>query len=76
MADRFLEGRVAVVTGTGRGIGRAIALALGGAGAQLALVDRTATDTAETARLVRDAGAPVQPGRSWPWITAGVIPGE
>ncbi len=57
MADRFLEGRVAVITGAGRGIGRAIALALGGAGARLALVDRTAADTAETAKLVRDAGA-------------------
>ena len=57
MADRFLEGRVAVITGTGRGIGRAIALALGGAGARLALVDRTAADTAETAKLARDAGA-------------------
>jgi len=57
MADRFLEGRVAVITGAGRGIGRAIALALGGAGARLALVDRTAADTAETAKLARDAGA-------------------
>src|SRR4051812_24009026 len=57
MADRFLEGRVAVITGAGRGIGRAIALALGGAGARLALVDRTAADTAETAKLAREAGA-------------------
>src|SRR5690349_15010690 len=57
MADRFLEGRVAVITGAGRGIGRAIALALGGAGASLALVDRTAADTAETAKLAVNAGA-------------------
>src|SRR5215207_5700852 len=57
MADRFLEERVAVITGAGRGIGRAIALALGGAGARLALVDRAAADTAETAALARDAGA-------------------
>jgi NAD(P)-dependent dehydrogenase (short-subunit alcohol dehydrogenase family) len=57
MADRFLEGRVAVITGAGRGIGRAIATALGGAGARLALVDRTAADAAETAKLARDAGA-------------------
>jgi NAD(P)-dependent dehydrogenase (short-subunit alcohol dehydrogenase family) len=57
MADRFLEGRVAVITGAGRGIGRAIALALGGAGAQLALVDRTAAENADTGRFARDAGA-------------------
>jgi NAD(P)-dependent dehydrogenase (short-subunit alcohol dehydrogenase family) len=57
MTDRFLEGRVAVITGAGRGIGRAIALALGGAGARLALVDRTAADTGETAKLAQDAGA-------------------
>jgi NAD(P)-dependent dehydrogenase (short-subunit alcohol dehydrogenase family) len=57
MADRFLEGRVAVITGAGRGIGRAIALALGGAGARLALVDRTQADVADTSNLVQDAGA-------------------
>ena len=57
MANRFLEGRVAVITGAGRGIGRAIALALAGAGARLALVDRTQTDVADTSKLVQDAGA-------------------
>jgi NAD(P)-dependent dehydrogenase (short-subunit alcohol dehydrogenase family) len=56
MSDRFLEGRVAVVTGAGRGIGRAIALALGGAGARLALMDRTQADALETEKLARDAG--------------------
>jgi NAD(P)-dependent dehydrogenase (short-subunit alcohol dehydrogenase family) len=57
MADRFLEGRVAVITGAGRGIGRAIALALAGAGARLALVDRTQADIADTSKLVQGAGA-------------------
>lgn len=37
-----LDGRRAVVTGGGRGIGKAIAQALGEAGAQVALVSRTA----------------------------------
>lgn len=56
MADRFLEGRVAVITGAGRGIGRAIALVLGGAGAALALVERTLAEAADTSRLLQGAG--------------------
>jgi len=56
MAAKFLQGRVAVITGASRGIGRAIALALGGAGARLALVGRAQDRLAETQRLVHELG--------------------
>lgn len=55
MQGRFLEGRVAVVTGAARGLGQAMALALGGAGARLALVDRD--PSTRTADLARERGA-------------------
>ncbi len=57
MSDKFLEGRVAVVTGASRGIGREIALALAGAGAQLALVGRDRAKLSESLELVRKLGA-------------------
>ena len=60
MAEGFLNGRVAVVTGASRGIGRAIALALGGAGAKLALVGRDQAKLAESLKLVREADAEAQ----------------
>jgi len=46
-----LDGQVAVVTGGSRGIGRAIAVELSRAGAQLAVVARSAERAAETAGL-------------------------
>jgi 2-dehydro-3-deoxy-D-gluconate 5-dehydrogenase len=49
-----LAGRVAVVTGANTGIGQAIAVALAEAGADVALVGRSAAD--ETADLVRAEG--------------------
>jgi NAD(P)-dependent dehydrogenase (short-subunit alcohol dehydrogenase family) len=56
MADRFLEGRVAVITGGSRGIGRAIAAALAGAGAAIALVGRDQEKLDESLKLVNAQG--------------------
>ena len=50
MLDDFrVEGKSAIVTGAGRGIGRAIALLLAEAGADVAVVARTAGQVEETA---------------------------
>lgn len=57
MNGRFLEGRVAVITGGSRGIGRATALALAGAGAKVALVGRDQAKLAESLELVKKTGA-------------------
>jgi NAD(P)-dependent dehydrogenase (short-subunit alcohol dehydrogenase family) len=57
MADKSLQGRVAVITGASRGIGRATALAFAGAGAKLALAGRDRAKLAESLELVRKAGA-------------------
>lgn len=51
-----LDGRVAVVTGASRGIGRAMAMGLAEAGADLALVARSADELTETADLVKEYG--------------------
>lgn len=57
MASPFdLTGQVAVVTGAGRGIGRAIAIALAQAGADVALLARTAGELAETQGLIEAQG--------------------
>jgi NAD(P)-dependent dehydrogenase (short-subunit alcohol dehydrogenase family) len=51
-----LDGRVAVVTGAGRGIGRGAAVALAEAGAEVALISRTAADLEEVAAEIASAG--------------------
>ena len=56
MAERVLEGKVAIVTGASRGIGRGIAIAYGEAGAHVVLAARTMNDLEAVAKEVRVAG--------------------
>lgn len=51
-----LAGKTALVTGGGRGIGKAIALVLAEAGAEVAVVARTAPEIEEAAREIRGLG--------------------
>ena len=54
--DEFkLDGKVAVVTGGSKGIGKSLAISLAEAGADLALVSRTADVLEETVREIREA---------------------
>ena len=51
-----LDGRAAVVTGSGRGIGAAIAVALAEAGADVVVTARRVADVASVAERVRGRG--------------------
>lgn len=57
MEGKFLQGKVAVITGASRGLGRAMALALGESGAKLALIGRDKAKLAETQKLAKEKGA-------------------
>jgi NAD(P)-dependent dehydrogenase (short-subunit alcohol dehydrogenase family) len=54
-----LSGKSALVTGASRGLGKAVALGYARAGADLALIARTAAELDETARAARDLGVRV-----------------
>lgn len=56
-----LSGQVAVVTGGGRGIGRAIAATLSAAGMTTAVLARSSSEIAETARTIEQAGGRARP---------------
>ena len=57
LLDQFrLDGKVALVTGSGRGLGRAMALALAEAGADLVVTARTKKEIEETASHIRALG--------------------
>ena len=55
-ADRALEGKTALVTGASSGLGRATAVALARAGADVALVARSAEELEETGQEVSRTG--------------------
>jgi len=54
--DFSLGGRNAIVTGGGRGIGRTLAVGLAAAGADVAVIGRTAETLAETAEAIEGRG--------------------
>ncbi len=55
-AQRSLDGKVAIVTGSGQGVGRGIALALSAAGCRVVVCGRTPATLQETAALIADRG--------------------
>ncbi len=54
MAERVLDGKIAIVTGAGRGLGRTMALGLLRAGANVTMVERDADVLDEAVREARD----------------------
>lgn len=56
-----LDGRTALITGAGKGLGRAIAMGLAQAGANVALLARTARDVESACEEIRATGARALP---------------
>lgn len=56
MADKLLDGKVALVTGAGGGIGRATALAFAGEGAKVVVSDVSVRGGEETLERIRQTG--------------------
>jgi NAD(P)-dependent dehydrogenase (short-subunit alcohol dehydrogenase family) len=56
MAEKKLDGKVALITGGSKGLGKAMALALAGAGATVALVSRNLEQLNESGTAVKAAG--------------------
>ena len=54
--SRKLEGKIAVITGSGRGIGRSIALKLAGEGASIVVNDLDSEPAQETVKAVQEIG--------------------
>lgn len=70
--DRMnLEGRVAIVTGSGRGLGRAMAIALAEAGADIVVTARTRREIEETAQRIEERGR-----RALAFAADITVPGE
>jgi len=61
VAEHWLRGRVAVVTGASRGIGRATAEAMAGAGAHVILAARSGALLEEVAAGIRENGGAATP---------------
>ncbi len=57
MSEKFLDGKLAVITGGSRGLGREMALALAGAGAKIALVGRDRDKLVASKKLVLNLGS-------------------
>ncbi|MDE3056477.1 MAG: SDR family NAD(P)-dependent oxidoreductase [Bacteroidota bacterium] len=55
-AEKFLNGKVAIVTGASKGIGRVIAVSLAEAGASVALAARTEQELNELAKIIQQRG--------------------